>query len=438
MSELKFNTPCPCGKIHELSQCKSVVGKGTIDHLSIFAKSVCANKAFLFADVNTYPVAGDKICQILNDSDVSVTTYIFPDSHTEPDEKAVGSLVMHFDNSCDMIVGLGSGVMNDLGKILANLTGKPYVIVGTAPSMDGYASASSSMAMDGVKVSLNTMCPHLVIGDTDILKTAPLHMMKSGLGDMLAKYTALCEWRISHLLNDEYYCEAVAGEVRNSLKKCTDNASGLLSKDEKSIEAVFEGLIGCGSCMEYAGCSRPASGIEHYLSHVWDMRGLEFGTNIDLHGIQCAIGSLYSVKAFEELKKVVPDKEKALEYVQNFNFDKWSDELRAFIGEGAESMIALEEKEQKYNVQKHKQRLEKIMDNWDEILRIIDEELPSYTELEAILDLIEAPKKLEDIGLNSSILPMTFKSAKDIRDKYVLPRLVWDLGIIEEFAEKLN
>ena len=47
---------------------------------------------------------------------------------------------MHFDTECDFIIAVGSGTLNDIGKVLASITDKPYMIVGTAPSMDGFAS----------------------------------------------------------------------------------------------------------------------------------------------------------------------------------------------------------------------------------------------------------------------------------------------------------
>lgn len=438
MSGLKFNVPCSCGRVHTEAGFECAVGKGTVNKIGDYAKKYGAKKAFLFADVNTYPIAGDRICSLLEECGIACVRYIFPDSHTEPDERAVGSLVMHYDSRCDIIVGLGSGVMNDIGKILSKVTGKPYIIVGTAPSMDGYASGSSSMAMDGLKVSLSTRCPDVIIGDTDILKTAPVHMIKSGLGDMLAKYTSICEWRISNLINGEYYCEEIADYVRSSLDKCVSNASGILSGDEESLEAVFEGLIGCGAAMDYAGLSRPASGVEHYLSHIWDMRGLEFGAHVDLHGIQCAVASVYSLRAYEWLKNIVPDREKAVEYARNFDFEDWSRQLREFVGSGAEAMIQLEAKEQKYNPAKHGERLEKIIRNWEKVLGIIDEELPKSEEFERILDLTESPKSLEEIGIDRNILPMTLRAAKDIRDKYVLPRLMWDLGVLDEYAETIK
>lgn len=434
----KPNELCSCGRVHTASDFECIIQKGAVEDIAKYVKKFNAKKAFLFADINTYPIAGEKIRSLLAKDDISCSEYIFEDKHLEPDEKAVGSLIMHYDSTCDVIIGLGSGVINDIGKILSKVTGKPYIIVATAPSMDGYASGSSSMAMEGIKVSLNTLCPDVIIGDTDILRTAPVHMIKSGLGDMLAKYTSICEWRISNLINGEFYCENIAEFVRSSLRKCVSNASGILSKDEESIAAVMEGLIGCGTAMDYAGMSRPASGVEHYLSHVWDMRSLEFGTTGDLHGIQCAIASLYSIKAFETLLNITPDAQKGCAYAESFDFEEWSRQLSEFIGHGANAMIRLEEKEQKYNVQKHKTRIGIIVENWDKILDIMREELPSSEEFEKILDTIQCPKTVEEIGLDSSILPMTFKSAKDIRDKYVLPRLMWDLGILDETVNNIK
>ncbi len=94
---------------------------------------------------------------------------------------------MHFDSSCDCIIGVGSGVINDISKLISTVTGRKYIIVATAPSMDGYASVLSSVARDGLKISLPTRCADVIIGDTDILASAPTHMLKAGLGDMLAK-----------------------------------------------------------------------------------------------------------------------------------------------------------------------------------------------------------------------------------------------------------
>lgn len=432
MNSIQTFDKCICGKTH-LSQIKSkIIGKNALEQLPVELEKLGAKKVFLLSDINTYSLAGEKIMTLLSDNGILYSSYVFFHRSPEPDEEAVGAAVMHYDKSCEVIVGLGSGVINDIGKILSNITDTPYVIVATAPSMDGYASSTSSMVMDGVKVSLSSKCPEIIIGDVDLLKTAPDKMLKSGLGDMLAKYISICEWRISHEITGEYYCETIAQLVRNALHECIVHVDGLLRREDEAVKAVFEGLVICGEAMGFAGVSRPASGVEHYLSHIWDMRALEFGTNADLHGIQCAIGTLVAAKVYEQVKKVTPDVEKAMAYVEKFDRGKWNNELRAFLGKGAEAMILLEKREQKYNVDRHRERIKVIVEKWDRILSIIEEEVPESSEIEELLDRINAPKGLEDIGLESSILPMTFKASKDIRDKYVLSRLVWDLGIIDE------
>jgi len=428
----KYN--CACGREHVFTS-RVVAEKGAVNRLPQFLREMGAESAFVIADKNTYGAAGEKVTSVLSDAGIKTGRFVFTKEVLEPDEKNVGLAVMNFDPSFDVVVGVGSGVINDISKIVANASGKKYIIVGTAPSMDGYASATSSMTVEGLKVSLNSKCADVIVGDTDIICTAPVKMMISGLGDMLAKYVSICEWRVSNLINGEYYCEGIASLVRASLKKCVDNAEGLLTRDENAVKAVFEGLVICGAAMKLAGVSRPASGVEHYLSHIWDMRGAEFGIPVELHGIQCAVGTLIAVKLYEKIKRVVPNRQKALEYVKNFALGEWNETLRGFLGKGAETMIALEEKERKYSVEKHRVRLDTILEKWDEIIKIINEELPSLEALEALYDKIGLPKSCEEIGIDEKLLPTTFKSSKDIRDKYVLSRLCWDLGIIDDIIK---
>lgn len=423
---------CECKKEHKPLNCEVIQGVGAVLKLPEVLKNLNVKKPFLLSDINTYKAAGEKVESILKDADIPFSSYRFNNPRLSPDENAVGSAVMHMDNSCDALLTVGSGVLNDISKILSVMTKKPYVIVATAPSMDGYASATSSMTRDGLKISLPSRVADVIIGDTEILKNAPLHMLKSGIGDMLAKYISIGEWRIANVITGEYYCEKVANLVRTALKKCVDNADGLLLRDETAVEAVFEGLIIGGLAMSYAGVSRPASGIEHYFSHVWDMRAAEFGTPEDLHGISCGVGTFYASKIYDIIRNIKPDREKAEKYVENFDFSKYSETLREFIGSGAEPMIKAEQNDKKYDSALHKKRIEKIIENWDEILEIINTEIPTPSEMEKILNTIDAPKLCTDINLPNEVLKPTFLATKDIRDKYVASRLCFDLGIIDE------
>ena len=423
---------CSCGKKHEFTIGNIIVESGAVKKVAKSVKDLGGSKAFVLSDKNTYAVAGKTVCEVLTAKKIPFVSYVFNEDSLEPDERAVGSAIMHYSPSCDVVISVGSGVINDIGKIVAATANKPYIIVGTAPSMDGYASATSSMSMDGLKVSLPSKCADVIIGDIDILKNAPIHMLQAGIGDMLAKYISIAEWRIAHEITGEYYCEKIATLIRTALKRCVDNAAGLLSRDEDAIKAVFEGLVIGGVAMAFAGVSRPASGVEHYFSHVWDMRGLEFGTKVALHGTQCAVATLIAAELYERVLKLCPNKRKALSYVSEFDFNEWAKELKAFLGKGADAMILGEQKEKKYDLDKHAKRLEIILSKWDKILDIIRQEIPSKSSLEKIFERIGAPKTALEIGVDCDS-NVTFKATKDIRDKYVLSRLLWDLGVIEEF-----
>ena len=434
---MEIQENCKCGKKHIFTS-QVIVKEGAIGEIPGLLKGYNAQKVYLIADENTYAAAGAAVANLITTSDVKLAKCIFGKGALEPDEHSVGRAIMYYESDCDLVIGVGSGVINDISKIVANVAGKPYIIVGTAPSMDGYASATSSMTRDGLKISLNSKCADVIIGDLDVLCQAPMKMMASGLGDMLAKYVSICEWRIANLITGEYYCEDIAQLVREALKRCTDNADGLLKRDKEAVKAVFEGLVIGGVAMAYAGVSRPASGVEHYFSHVWDMRGVEFGTQVDFHGIQCAMATYHAIKLYEIVKNQTPDYEKASAYVEAFNQADWEETLRVFLGKGAEAMIALEKKEGKYRKDTHAARFRIIAEKWDAILQIMREELPSSEEILKILNTIGISTDLSTIGVDTECARTSFKATKDIRDKYVLSRLAWDLGILDELALQIQ
>ena len=93
------------------------------------------------------------------------------------------------------------------------------------------------------------------------------------------------------------------------------------------------------------------------------------------------------------------------------------------------------EKDGKYDPANHAIRLERILERWDTLLQIMEEELPASAELEALLDTIEAPKTLADIGVEETLFPLIFRATKDIRYKYVLSTLAWDMGVLEELLK---
>ena len=88
--------------------------------------------------------------------------------------------------------------------------------------------------------------------------------------------------------------------------------------------------------------------------------------------------------------------------------------------------------EENGNIKKHKKRLDYIIENWYKIIQVIDEELPPYEDMELMFKTLGIPTTLDELGVDEKLLPMIFKSTKDIRDKYILSNICWDLGILDE------
>lgn len=427
--------PCPaCGKIHLAGIDEVCIESGALKKVPDYVRKYNGTKAFILADVNTWAVAGETVDGILRESGIQTVPYILNMTRAEPDENAIGSVAAHMDTTCDIFVAVGSGVINDLGKIIANLCNLPYIIVGTAPSMDGYASGLSSIIRDSLKYSLKSKCAEAIIGDLDILCQAPIRMIWAGIGDLFAKYVSICEWRISKIITGEYFCEEIAGMVNQALQTCVDNLGGITKRDPEAIRTVMDGMVLAGMAMNYATISRPASGMEHYISHICDMRGVEFGTKIDLHGIQCGVATVISLRLYEKIKEIKkPDREKALAYVRAFSYEDWKRELRTHLGKSAEAMIEIESKEHKYDVALHEKRLDLILEKWDEIQAILAE-LPSANYVESLLKSVGAPTTMQELGFSAEEEQKAIRMSKDIRDKYVGSRLLWDLGLLEEFT----
>jgi glycerol-1-phosphate dehydrogenase [NAD(P)+] len=419
---------CPsCGKRHFGLLRDYIAQERAIEQLPALLKKYDCHNPFVLCDPNTYRVAGAQIVNVLKQAGIPFSLHIMAAEKPAPDEKTVGEALMYCDVACDAVIAVGGGVLNDTGKIIAAAKKVPDIIVATAPSMDGFASASSSMERSGLKISLNSKCPEAVIADPDILIHAPKRMILSGIGDILAKYISLVEWKIAHILVGDYYCETVAGIVEDSLAVCVRDAKAAVNGDKKAILSVMEALVISGIAMNYAGISRPASGMEHYISHIVDMRALEWGTPADFHGIQCAVATLTTVRAYEKLFASLPNREKALAAIAAYDNERWNAYLREKLGHGAESMIASEVKERKYDQAKHTVRLEKIISEWNTLADIV-KTLPKSEDLEAFMKDIGHPTEPCELGLTDGQWSEAFLMAKDIRDKYVLGRLLWDLG----------
>ena len=431
---------CLCGERHATEIRYLKLGSGVLASVPEVLKAMGVGHPMVICGPHGYEAAGRDVCRLLEESATAYSLHIVPEeneSRIKPAEFAAGSILLSFDHACDAVLAVGSGVINDLGKVLSRTAKLPYIIVATAPSMDGYASDSSSVERGGIKHSLKEQTPAAIICDTRIMAHAPMRMLHAGLGDILAKYTALCDWKISHLVTGEPVCPTVVRLVENSLEKTVRGARGLLDRNEDSVRDVTEGLVLSGIGITYAGCSHPASGLEHYFSHCWEMMKLERGEECELHGIQVGVGMLLTLKIIERLKTVRPDLRFAQAAAERFDAAAWEENLRRVFPKAADGLLKLERKARKNDCQGRLRRAERIVAAWEDILTLL-EALPSYEEAKELMCRIGMPTSHREIGLTAEDVVDAFVCSRDIRDKYLLSSLIWDLGYMEDFAHWLG
>ena len=432
---------CDCGKIHTASGLKAIrLGRGVVTCVPEVLAQLGIQKPMIVTDQNEYVAAGKRVEALLVEAGIPYSIHIIPGEQGKriaPAEFAAGSIALNFDVSCDGILCVGSGVMNDLCKVISSLSGRPSVVVATAPSMDGYASDTSAMEVNNVKLSLKEVIPAALICDIDIMSEAPMHMLHAGLGDMLGKFSALCEWKLAALIKDEHYCPETAALVRTSLNKIIDGSRGVPERNPDSIATIAEGLILSGIAMAFVGHSRPASGLEHYFSHCWEMAALAHGEEFDLHGIQVGIGTLMVLRIYEHLKTLKPTMERAIAAADRFDEAAWEANLRSVFADTADDFIAMEKKAQKNERTGRLARAKRVIDNWDEILKIA-EEAPSLEEIEALMKQAGMPTRPEEIGVDKRAVINAFICSRDVRDKFMLSSMLWDIGYMEEIAAWLE
>ena len=187
IQELLHGMDCSCGKAHTCAIKYVYAEHNAIARLA----DICQDyeHILLVADENTYAAAGEKVEQYIGIK-VAARQIFSGKTVLIPNEDAINAVKQQLDG-IDLIVGIGSGVIQDLCKYTSYFESIPYYIVATAPSMDGYASSGAAMITGGMKVTYSAKVPDGIIADTVILKDAPLEMIKAGYGDIVGKFSSL-------------------------------------------------------------------------------------------------------------------------------------------------------------------------------------------------------------------------------------------------------
>jgi len=388
-------------------------------------------------DPNTLAVAGNYVIDSLKSVDLTVHECCFAEEEPVPDEGSIGFLTSFFTSKVDLILGVGSGTINDLCTYVGAKVGCPSAIVATAPSMDGYASLGSAMLLGGVKVTPPTQCPVAIFCDIDILSEAPLLLTAAGLGDMLGKVTALADWRLAHLLVEEPMPEDIVSIVDIAFGKILKNTPKLAKRDPAVIKSITEGLILSGIAMSLYKDSRPASGTEHHLAHFWEMRMIAEDKKPALHGIKVGLATIIGLVMWRELAVYLNDfsetqNRPSLISKTEANLKEapealYEQNIKRLYGRFAESI--LETKNPGLSPEFINKNIQAILD--------IANSLPSPDAIAAMLKSVHAPTLPSEIDLSADTLHDSIIYARDRKKVYTLLQLLGDLDCLEDFTEKV-
>lgn len=428
---------CQCGHIHEtdLKGCK--VGQKALGSIVDYVKHYGFKKLYLACDEITYEIAGKKVMSILEEAKINAKIHIFKGGRFIPNEKALGDLMIDADRDCDLVVAVGTGSINDMCRFFSYQMKIPYAIVATAAPMDGFASSGAALMVDNIKQTIPAQAPLFIIGDTDILKNAPERMISAGLGDLLGKFTCLNDWRISKLINDEYYCDFIVDLVKNCIENVLSQADKVSQRDPEVIGNIMEGLVLTGVAMSFVGNSRPAAGCEHHLNHYWEAIELQNGQIPVLHGLEVGLAEVVILKMTEFLRENRPDFQKAREKAKEYNQEAWEQKMKEVYGTASDAIIELERKVHKNEPNGRLKRIDQIEANWDEIVRLLDEYQPSSSRMIEILKSLNAPYFPSQVGFSDEMLYNALVYGKENRERYTLLSMMADLGVIEELASRV-
>lgn len=410
INKLLSGVNCACGKRHTCDIEYVYIEKNAIERL----KEICGKNCsiLLVADENTFAAAGAQTVSAL--AGKKIRKVIFSGREIlVPNEDAICQVQDHLDD-CDLIVGIGSGVIQDLCKYVSFYSKVPYIIVATAPSMDGYASNGAAMITGGMKVTYPAALPRAIVADTKVLANAPIEMIKAGYGDIIGKFSALNDWKLSHLINGEYFCQYIYDLTYSQVQKTLSLADGILKRNEESINALMEALVVIGILMSFAGSSRPASGSEHHLSHFFEITGILDDTPYFPHGIDVAYSTVITARLREKLlSRPFPSA------VYRPSTEAYTQAIAKVYKSAADGCIALQEKVGNYTA-------DRAYPEKTDGIRNILAEMPTGDEIVQMLslaglDMADFYRLYSNEKIENAIL-----YAKDLKDRYTVLWLYYD------------
>lgn len=418
-----------------------IIGNGALEQVgSLFTRQFPHHRAKVIADKITYNIAGRKVCEILQANGIKQDDpYIFEDQNLFAEWAFIDRLVNMLNDTDAIAIAVGSGTINDLCKLSSHMTGRRYMSVGTAASMDGDTSFGASITKHGVKQDFSCRAPQAWLGDTAIIGEAPRSMTASGYADLFAKTVAGADW----ILSDELGIEAIDPNawsiIQDNLANALAHPKEIYEKKTQAIKELVEGLIFSGLAMQAHRSSRPASGADHQFSHLWNMEHhTHLGRQVS-HGFQVSIGTLSSSALYECALK---------EDLENLDVEecmsKWpskkhmvNDAYALFKKSDFPSIGKTEIAEKYIEPGDLRKELTRLKERWPIIKDRLKKQLIPFDEIKKRLQQVGAPVSPEEIGIGREYLKETYVKAQYIRRRYTILDLATRTGKMNRWLEEL-
>jgi glycerol-1-phosphate dehydrogenase [NAD(P)+] len=332
-------------------------------------------------------------------------------------------------------IAVGSGTINDLVKRAAFECQRPYMIIGTAASVDGYTSFGASIEVDGMKQTLTCFAPRVVLIDLDVLEQAPQELNAAGYADLLAKIPAGADWILADKIGTEPIHRTAWDIVQKPLRQWLADPEGIAKNDQSALCLLIEGLIMSGLAMQIAKTSRTASGAEHLFSHLWDNQHHSFQGKIPSHGFKVGIGSIAVSLLYEKVLALT--KEEFSKSKQNIAAIKrsWHEieqSVQTNFGNGNLAKQVLEQCRQKYvDLPEVIRRFDIFLEHWNELKEELQRQLLPAATIREMLRKANAPSSSEEIGIDHDRLLRSFGQAQLIRYRYNILDFVMETGLWE-------
>ena len=393
------------------------------------------------ADEHTWRVAGQALAEALDAAGQRWARYDVPtpQGHDCPlcDDLAVAAYRDALRQGQHQAgVAVGSGTINDIVKLGAYQAGLPMGCVATAPSMNGYTSRIAALLSEGVKTTVPCDAPRVVLADVQVMAQAPARMIASGLGDLISKPVSNADWQLSAWLNGTSHSAQAMGVIELGAALLQGVSPQLAARDEAACAHLTASLMVSGLAMSIAGSSSPASGGEHLISHYIDMTAHAFDQPYDFHGCQVGVGTLTTALMYERLAAMDMD---ALDVQARVDaLPAWSDYealLRERFGPLYEAVVKHARAGYPSPEQLH-QRLTTFKQGWTSQLAQVQRTLRSAASLEEELRQALAPVRYAELGVTRERALAAILHCKDIRARYTILHLAWELGTLEAWADE--